>query len=141
MTNTTALQVTNFKFYGDELIALKDNATGEIYTSINSVLRGIRFNKDSQIQYQRDKWIQDKSISKGVVKFTTPTQSGNQDTNCISIRKLPLALAKIHITKRLERDYPNITNKLELYQDKCANVLAAIFIDHKVTDQIITIAA
>lgn len=38
--NNTALQVTNFNFYGDELIALKDNATGEIYTSIikNSVI-------------------------------------------------------------------------------------------------------
>lgn len=39
MVNNTALQVTNFNFYGDELIALKDNATGEIYTAINSVLR------------------------------------------------------------------------------------------------------
>ena len=43
MTNNTGLQVTNFNFYGDELIALKDNATGEIYTSINSILRGIGF--------------------------------------------------------------------------------------------------
>lgn len=136
MTNSTALQVTNFNFYGDELIALKDNATGEIYTSINSVLRGIGFNTDRQIQYQRDKWIKDRSIVKGVSKFVIPTQSGNQDTNCISIRKLPLALAKINITKRLERDYPHITEKLELYQDKCADVLASIFIDHKTIDQI-----
>lgn len=37
MTNT-ALQVTNFDFYEDKLIALQDNATGEIYTAINSVL-------------------------------------------------------------------------------------------------------
>ena len=37
MTNT-ALQITNFDFYGDKLIALQDNATGEIYTAINSVL-------------------------------------------------------------------------------------------------------
>lgn len=137
MTNNTALQVTNFNFYGDELIALKDNATGEIYISINSVLRGIGFNTDRQIQYQRDKWIKDHSISKGVSKFVIPTQSGNQDTNCISTRKLPLALAKINITKRLERDYLHITEKLELYQDKCADVLASVFIDHKTTDQII----
>ena len=54
MANTTALQVTNFNFYGDELIALNDNATGEIYTAINSVLRGIRF-KDEQVRYQRSK--------------------------------------------------------------------------------------
>lgn len=59
-----------------------------------------------------------------------------QDTNCISIRKLPLALAKINITNRLERDYPHITEKLELYQDKCADVLASAFLDHKTTDQI-----
>ncbi len=136
MTNNTALQVTNFNFYGDELIALKDNATGEIYTSINSVLRGIGFNTDRQIQYQRDKWLKDRSISKGVSKFVIPTHSGNQDTNCISIRKLPLALAKINITKRLDRDYPHITKKLELYQDKCADVLASVFIDHKTTDQL-----
>lgn len=43
MTSNTALQITNFNFYGDELIALRDNATSEIYTSINSVLRGIGF--------------------------------------------------------------------------------------------------
>lgn len=136
MTNNRALQVTNFNFYGDELIALKDNATGEIYTSINSVLRGIGFNTERQIQYQRNKWIKDRSISKGVSKFAIPTQSGVQETNCISIRKLPLALAKINITKRLERDYPHITSKLELYQDKCADVLASVFIDNKTTDQI-----
>ena len=43
MTNTnnqnTALQVTNFDFYGDNLIALQDNATGKIYTAINSILK------------------------------------------------------------------------------------------------------
>ena len=45
MNSQTALQVTDFNFYGDNLIALKDNATGEIYTAINSVLKGIGFNK------------------------------------------------------------------------------------------------
>lgn len=77
MNNTnTALQVTNFNFYGDELIALKDNATGEIYTSINSVLRGIGFTDKNQIRKRRDKWINDIVISKGVVKFNIPTSEG-----------------------------------------------------------------
>lgn len=136
MANNTALPVTNFNFYGDELIALKDNATGEIYTSINSVLRGIGF-KDDQVRYQRGKWTKDKSVLKGVVKFTIPSNGGDQLTECISTRKLPLDLAKINITKRLERDYPHIAEKLELYQDKCADVSASVFIDHKATDQII----
>lgn len=130
MTTQTALQVTDFNFYGDNLITLKDNATGEIYTAINSVLRGIGF-KDEQVRYQRSKWIKDKTLSKGVLKFNIPTNGGYQLTECISVHKLPLGLAKINITKRLERDYPNITEKLELYQDKCADVLASVFIDRK----------
>lgn len=54
MTNSTALQVTNFNFYGDELIALKYNATNEIYTPINHVLRNIGFT-ERQIRHNRDK--------------------------------------------------------------------------------------
>lgn len=44
MNSQTALQVTDFDFYGDNLIPLKDNATGEIYTAITHILRGIGFN-------------------------------------------------------------------------------------------------
>jgi len=145
--NNTALQVTNFNFYGDELIALKDNATGEIYTSINSILRGIGFTDKDQIRKRRDKWINDVVISKGVVKFNIPTQEvvakndttlfDEKETYCISQNKLPLALAKINITPKMKQKQPELASKLELYQDKCADVLASIFIDHKTTDQII----
>lgn len=147
MVNNTALQVINFNFYGDELIALKDNATGEIYTAINSVLRGIGFTDKDQIRRRRDKWINDIVISKGVVKFNIPTQEvvvkndttlfDEKDTFCISQHKLPLALAKINITPKMKQNQPELASKLELYQDKCADVLASIFIDHKTTDQII----
>ena len=136
MTNSTALQVTNFNFYGDELIALKDNATGEIYTSINHVLKGIGFTDDEQIRRRRDKWIKDIVIGKGVTKFRHPSDGGYQETYCISQHKLPLALAKINITPKLKQNKPELASKLELYQDKCADVLASVFIDHKTTDQI-----
>jgi len=146
MTNNTALQVTNFNFYGDELIALKDNATGEIYTSINSVLRGIGFTDNDQIRKRRDKWINDIVISKGIQKFNIPTQEGvskngtpinYQEVFCISQRKLSLALAKINITPKMKQNQPELASKLELYQDKCADVLASVFLDNKTTDQII----
>ena len=135
MINDTTLQVTNFNFYGDELIALKDNATGEIYTSINHVLRNIGFT-ERQIRHNRDKWIQDIVVSKGVQNFVIPTNKGNQDTYCISNHKLPLALAKITITPKMKKTQSELVSKLELYQDKCADVLASVFIDHKTTDQI-----
>ena len=146
MTNTnnqnTALQITNFDFYGDNLIALQDNATGEIYTAINSVLRGIGFTDKDQIRKRRDKWINDVVISKGVVKFNIPTQEvvtkndttlfDEKETYCISQHKLPLALAKINITPKMKQNQPELVSKLELYQDKCADVLASVFIDHKI---------
>ena len=147
MTNNTALQVTNFNFYGDELIALKDNATGEIYTSINSILRGIGFTDKDQIRRRRDKWINDIVISKGVLKFNIHTQEvvikndttlfDEKDTYCISQHKLPLALAKITITPKMKKNQPELASKLELYQDKCADVLASVFLNHKTTEQII----
>lgn len=140
MTNNTALQVTNFNFYGDELIAMKDNATGEIYTSITHVLRGIGFT-ERQVRNNRDKWIQDIVVSKGVQNFVIPTNVGNQDTYCISNNKLPIALAKISITPSMKKKQSDIVSKLELCQDKCADVLAAVFIDHGTTDQIIAIVA
>ena len=140
MNSQTALQVTDFNFYGDELIALKDNATGEIYTAINSVLKGIGFIDKDQIRKRRDKWINDQVISKGISIFNIPTSEGvtkkdtpmnNQAVYCISQHKLPIALAKINITPKIKQTQPELASKLELYQDKCADVLASVFIDHK----------
>lgn len=129
MSNSkTALQVTDFDFYGDSLVALKDNSTGEIYTAINYILKGIGFS-ERQIKHTRNKWMNDITIAKGVQNFVTPTEGGFQETYCMSIRKLPLALAKINITPKMRREQPELSNKLELYQDKCADVLASVFVD------------
>lgn len=68
----------------------------------------------------------------GVQNFITHDDLGRlQDSFCISIRKLPLALAKINITPKMKREQPELTSKLELYQDKCADVLASVFLDNK----------
>ena len=143
----TTLQTTSFNFYGDELIALKDNSTGEIYTSINSVLKGIGFSDKDQIRKRRDKWINDIVISKGICVFNIPTYDGvakndtpmnKQETYCISQRKLPIALAKINITPKMKQTQPELVSKLELYQDKCADVLASVFIEKKSASDINT---
>ena len=145
MNSQTALQVTDFNFYGDNLIAFKDNATGEIYTTINSVLRGIGFIDKDQIRKRRDKWINDPVISKGVVKFNIPIQEVvakndttllDKETYCISQHKLPITLAKINITPKMKQTQPELASRLELYQDKCADVLASVFIDHKTASDI-----
>lgn len=136
--NNTALQVTNFNFYGDELIALKDNATGEIYTSITHVLRGIGFS-EKQIEHQRKKIITDEILKSHTQKFlgVDLDMPSINEIWCISNRKLPLTLAKINITPKMKQKQPELSEKLLRYQDKCADVLASVFIDHKTTDQII----
>lgn len=136
MNTQTALQVTDFNFYGDNLIALKDNATGEIFTAINSVLRNIGFT-ERQVRHNRNKWVNDSIVSKGCQNFVIPDRNSiNQDTLCISNRKLPIALTKITITPKMKQTQPELASKLELYQDKCADVLASVFIDHKSATEI-----
>ena len=136
MNTQTALQVTDFNFYGDNLIALKDNASGEIFTAINSVLRNIEFT-ERQVRHNRNKWVNDSIVSKGCQNFVIPDRNGiNQDTLCISNRKLPIALTKITITPKMKQTQPELASKLELYQDKCADVLASVFIDHKSVTEI-----
>ena len=137
MTNNTALQVTNFNFYGDELIALKDNATGGIYASITHVLRGIGFT-EKQIEHQRKKIINDEVLKTHIQKFSG-VDLGLPSINeiwCISNRRLSLTLAKINITLKMKQTQSELSRKLLKYQDKCADVLATIFLDHKTTDQI-----
>ena len=58
-----------------------------------------------------------------------------KETYCISQHKLPLALAKINITPKMKQNQPELVSKLELYQDKCADVLASVFIGHKMPNQ------
>lgn len=123
------LMVKSVPFLGTELLAVQDRGTGKVYAGINFILRGLGFN-EKQVEYRRDKWVLDKAISKGVLKFSG-TLLGNgtgKDTWCIDIMKLPLALAKLEITPKMENEMPELSERLEEYQDKCADVLAEAFL-------------
>ena len=120
------LVVKKVPFYGAELLAVQERDSGKIYAGINLILRDLGFD-ERQIEYRRNKWSSDKSISKGVQKFSYPSEGGTQEAYCIDIMKLPLALAKINITPKIKKENPRLAEMLELYQDKCAEVLAKSF--------------
>lgn len=126
------LVVKNVDFCGTELLAVKKKEDGKIYVGVNSILRELGFN-EKQIEYRRDKWRDDKVLSKGVLKFSgTLVGAGTgKETWCIDIMKLPLALAKIEVTPRMSEELPDLADKLEKYQDECADVLAAAFLPKK----------
>ncbi|MCR0451911.1 phage antirepressor N-terminal domain-containing protein [[Clostridium] innocuum] len=120
------LEIKKVDFYDSELIGVQEAATGKVFTAINNVLKGIGFD-DRQIEHQRNKWKEDEAVSKGVQKFSYPSEGGTQEAYCIDIIKLPLALAKINITPKIKKENPRLAEMLELYQDKCAEVLAKSF--------------
>ena len=116
MNTQTVLQVTDFNFYGDELIALKDNATGEIYTAITHILRGIGFNS-KQVEHQQNKILKDELLKSHTLKFSGVdlNMPSVNEIWCISQRKLPIALAKINITPKMRREQPELSEKLLTY--------------------------
>lgn len=125
------LIIKNVPFCQAELLAVQDKETGKIYAGINCILRELGFD-DRQIEYRRNKWNDDKTISKGVQKFLYPSKNrGYQETYCIDIKKLPIALAKIEITPKMENEIPELSDKLEKYQDECADILAKAFLKQK----------
>lgn len=125
------LVVKNVPFCGTELLAVQERGNGKIFAGINLLLAGLGFN-EYQTRYRREKWLEDKSLSKGVRKFSHPSDKGGmQEAYCIDILKLPLALAKLEITPKMEKDMPELSAKLEEYQDRCADVLAEAFLPKK----------
>lgn len=121
--------VKEVEFFGTELLAIKDVDSGNVYAGINAILKDMGFD-DKQIEYRRDKWVSDKSLSKGTLKFsgTLIGAKTGKDVWCIDIKKLPLALAKLEITPKMEKEMPELSKKLEVYQDACVDVLAAAFL-------------
>ena len=129
------LIIKNVPFCQAELLAVQDRKTGKICAGINCILRELGFD-DKQVEYRRDKWTQDKVIGKGTLKFsgTLLGAKTGKDIWCIDIKKLPIALAKIEITPKMENEMPKLSEKLEKYQDECADILANAFIDGETSD-------
>ncbi len=116
-------------FHNDALTAIKDG-DGEIWAVINEILRNIGFD-ETKVDNQRKAWAKDIVISKGSKILPTLTNGGLQPTSCINRRYIPIALAKISITPTMQRDHPMIVDKLISYQEECADVLYAHFMNKK----------
>lgn len=122
MTNS-ALQVTNFDFYGNELIIVKDSTTDKTYIPITPALRTLGFT-EMQSRHYREKWTNDFCLSKDIVKLRIPTKGGYQETLCLFSGKFLLALIKINITSKMKQTQPALVDKLYFYQVKFNEILA-----------------
>lgn len=82
-------------------------------------------------KWQKDKQIQkvqnDKVLSKGCSKFGAGVFDPNNETVALRIDFIPMWLAKINITPTMEKDHPELADKLLEYQLKAKDILANAF--------------
>ena len=120
------LEVKKVPFMGTELMAARDN-DGQIWAGVRWMCNGLGLSKG-----QRDRQslnIQaDSVLAKGASNLRLPTKGGNQEVLCLKLDYVPLWLAKIAITPKMEHETPELAAKLEQYQLKAKDVLAAAFL-------------
>lgn len=120
------LEVRKVPFMGTELMAARDN-DGQIWAGVRWMCNGLGLSRG-----QRDRQslnIQaDIVLSKGAANLRLPTNGGQQNTLCLKLDYVPLWLAKIAITPKMERETPELAAGLEQYQLKAKDVLAAAFL-------------
>ena len=125
------LTVKNVDFLGDNLVAVKSN-NGKIYTGVSYICKGIglsKSQKDTQVQNIQNDLV----LNKGCLKFQAGVIDPNNEVLTIELDYLPLWLAKISITPKMQEEQPEVTEKLVNYQLKAKDVLATAFIQQKPT--------
>ena len=122
----TGLAVKDVQFNGATLRAAQD-AENIIWVGVAWVCQGLGLS-EGQMKNERKKIQTDEVLSQGT-KFH-PLGSGNSDSEvlCLKLDFLPLWLAKIHVTPKMRRDNPQLADKLNTYQIKAKDVLAAAFL-------------
>ena len=120
------LEVKKVPFMGTELMAARGN-DGQIWAGIRWMCDGIGFS-EGQRKRQIANIQEDTVLSKGGSNLILPTKGGTQRTLCLKLDYVPLWLAKIAITPRMERETPELAARLEQYQLKAKDVLAAAFL-------------
>lgn len=123
------LEIRKVPFMGSELIAARD-ADGQIWAGVRWLCNGIGLSQ-GQMQRQITNIGSDSVLSKGVAKLQLPTKGGKQEVLCLGLDFVPLWLAKINITPAMQKETPELAEKLEVYQLRAKDVLAEAFLSKR----------
>lgn len=119
------LVVKEVNFNGATLMACEKDE--KVYVAVRWVCEGIGLS-DGQMKSERKKIQEDLVLSKGGRNIVLPTGGGTQEVQCIELDFLPLWLAKISITPKMQKDKPEVVTNLIEYQLKAKEVLANAFV-------------
>lgn len=123
------LAVKDIEFNGATLRAAQD-AVGKIWVGVRWICQGMGFD-ENRIDNERKKMQKDIVVSKGVKFYSLGQDRAKSDVLCIDLDYLPLWLAKISITPTMQKENPDLVQKLITYQLKAKDVLAEAFLPKK----------
>jgi len=120
------LVVKSVDLFGDSVMAAKDK-DGNIWAGVSYFCKALGMS-NKQRDNQVTKVQTDKTLKKGTLKFQEGVFDQNNEAVGIRIDFIPLWLAKIPVTERMEQDHPDLADKLLEYQLKAKDILAAAFL-------------
>lgn len=126
------LVIKDIVFHGDVIRAAKQDDL--IWVGVSWICQGLGFTKN-----QKDRQVKniqtDKLLSRGCVKFDAGVFDANNETLALLLDYLPAWLFKIKVTPKMERDKPELVEKLISYQLKAKDILADAFISKSVYNE------
>ena len=120
------LEIKRVPFLGTDLMAARDES-GQIWAGVSYICNGIGLNKNEKDRQVKNVQA-DRVLKKGCVKFDAGVFDQNNQAVAIKLDFVPLWLAKISITPTMESDNPELADRLEQYQLRAKDVLAAAFL-------------
>ena len=120
------LMVKPVDVLGDTIMAAKDG-DNLIWVGVNSFCQGLDMEK-KQRDWQVEKIKQDKTLSKGCRLLPAGVFDIANEVYALRLDFIPMWLAKITITKKMEKDHPDLADKLLEYQLKAKDILAEAFL-------------
>lgn len=119
------LIVKNVNVLGDSIMAAKDEE-GNIWAGVSYFCKALGMNKG-----QKDRQVtnvgKDKTLSRGCRKFAAGVFDAGSETLALRVDFIPLWLAKISITDRMQKEHPELAGKLLEYQLRAKDILSDAF--------------
>lgn len=123
------LVVKNVNVLGDMIMAAK-GADGFVYAGVSYFCNALGMSKG-----QKDRQImnvqKDKTLQMGCLKFEAGVFDKNNETVALRLDFVPLWLAKINITEKMQNEHPELAAKLLEYQLKAKDILADAFSENR----------
>lgn len=123
------LIVKNVDVLGSQIMAARDT-DGIIWVAVRWMCQGMGMT-DGQYKRQIKNIQNDLLLKCSGSNLTLDKGSGQREVFCIKLDYLPIWLAKISITPTIQKDHPELAEKLLDYQLKAKDILANAFVEKK----------